>query len=615
MVGVAVVVAALAGDLYWHTYANGSESYCAPEAAMAPNTPFVFAESRFAAYGNPEAELSRFGYLTWNETEFDLEANLGAVPVLRTSPLNSSARGMEIGNAWFFIAPGAPLLLDLRGLRLKTFGYRIEPPDPIHSWIIDQDLDGFIRIREPHLPVRELVLNTQESLESSPICPASIPFACPCVEYRNMAMCNGTILKHPRPICRKFSTYLPVELLMVAIVFVVGVGMRRFDLLPRRPTVTWVSAGLCVWLPANVIADGLVLIVPLYGGVMAAVVVLATQFGNLPLLGIKRLKLSHGMLRRCVVGSYLSGGVAMLLAVVALNAPVANSVGAVYRLMGLAAGVSGAAGAIGCTGLWGLVEEDAVRPLSVGMSLGSAFTGITLIAVKMTTSHPRIYYTTGFAVYVAAAIVGWIEARAEPKPTPDTERLLEESNDSDSEAAVDPIPEEKPKADALAGARAAVEARKTRHYYRAFFALYGVNYLLPSLFPFATRNGYAWYYAVVIVTLNLADSTGRALSNPRVFGYERTGYAMWAVGTTLALILMYSTRHQPYLEGIVFFAALLTIVAVATFIRGALVTEMQSAVKAGTDGTAKGWWLAAMGQAGGCAGAIVGLVLAVTYHQ
>jgi hypothetical protein len=579
----------ITADMYWHPHTDNT-SYCNHPAT--PNNPFVMSMPQYTAYTIPEAEMGRFGYFTWNETEFDIEANLAAVPVVRMSPPDSTARGMEIGNAWFFIAPGGPLLLDLRGLHIKTYTYRIEPPDPIHDWIIDQGLDGFIRYRFPYLPIRELVLNTQPSVSASEICPVSIKYGCECVEYRSMAICKNTTVRANHPVCQHFDSNLGLELLAVCIVFGIAFFLRWSGRVPP----SWVSAGLCVWLPANIVADGLVFMVPLVGGLMATVVTLCTQLGNVPLLAIKKQTLDSTSLRRYVKLSYIFGGISLLLALVAMNAPAANNIYAIYTLMGLAAFVSGSAGAIGCTGLWGLVPEDAVRSLSIGMSLGSAFTGLIMISVKMTASHPRISYPTGVASYVASAVFGWVSPESAPSSSEEETMILVDAG----------------KEPPIAAARASIQKHTIVHYYRAFFTLYGLNYFLPSLFPFAIRDGYDWYYAIVIITLNAADSCGRAMSTPRILTYERTGYVMWAVGIVIVGILM-GLSSVPYSLGIVLFALLICTIAGATFIRGGLVTEMQTIVKGGPNGRKDGWWLAAMGQAGGCAGALVGLMIVVLY--
>lgn len=556
-------VLALGAELYWHSYNH--TTYCGDEKAWDPNTPFVWPQHYYSDKSSPEASFSRFGYFTWNETTFDFNATLHAIPVLRTSAMDSNARGMEIGNAWFFVAPGSALTIDLSGLVVRHYNYRIEPPDPIHDWMLLQGIDAFVRVRDPRLPIHELVLLVRNGVESPDICPQGVKFNCECVEYHETAMCKDARTEPVAPLCQRWDNYLLEEVAITSGVFVLTCLIRYTQFL--KPS--WLAAGMCVWLPANIISDGLVLMVPISGNLLAAAVVLSIQLGNLPLLAIKQYTLTPNILYRCVVSSFLTGGVSLFMMMIVLNAPVLNAPTAVFALTSTASILAGVSGAVGCTGLWGLVDQENVRSLSLGMSLGSAMTGALLFIVKASMIHPRVYYVAGLSAYILSCVLGWVSP-------------LEQNEKTEIEYTTTP----------------------TRNYNGAFFVLYMANYGLLSLLPYAMSYRY-WYYAVAVIVTNIADAFGRGALKSDVLHYEKSTYVFWALSAFLMAIQHYSTKNDAY------FGTILALLSIATCLRGGLITVIQARVKTHATGAHDGWWLAAYGQAGGCFGALVALFLSV----
>lgn len=555
------MVLAFGAELYWHSYTN--TTYCGDEKIWDANTPFVWGQRYYDAKSSPEASFSRFGYFTWNETTFDFDANIHAIPVLRTSAMDSNARGMEIGNAWFFVAPGSPISVNLSGLVVRHYNYRIEPPDPIHDWMLLEGIDAFVRVRDPHLPIHELVVLVRNGVESPDICPSGVRFNCECVEYHETAMCKHHRMEPVAPLCQRWSNDMMTEFGIVLVVLVVSFLVYYSRLI--NPS--WLAVGMCVWLPANIISDGLVLMVPIVGSIVAAIVVLSIQIGNLPLLAVKRYTLTTDILYQCVLASFVGGGMSLAMMVVALNGPVLNSTSSTLLITSAASMLAGASGAVGCTGLWGLVEQEHVRSLSLGMSLGCAITGVLLFGVKGMALHPRVYYVSGLSAYIMSCALGWIS------PTPRDTTEIEYTS------------------------------TPTRSYNNAFFVLYMANYGLLALLPRVIPSNH-WYYAAAIITTNIADAFGRGVISSSVLRFESMTYAIWGI-TAVNMGLQY------YIHAEMGNVVIIVLLSLAVCLRGGLITVMQTIVKTHASGVYDGWWLAAYGQAGGCLGALVALMLSL----
>ena len=596
MAAVVAIVAAATGWTYWNATNLDSDVHCLGVHDVQGNRTLWIGSDR----GFPEGYLGRFGFFDGSEglNHTYVPGELIEIMRMDTRVLPPSEQ-VENGVVWMYYAPGSGVWVRLPGPMLVTDTEWVV--DPHHKPMAAAGYRTLVnrRIGTP-TPRTEIVVLTPID-ELTHACSPYIDWACECVEVDAVATCfsatppSRVILDEPY--CPDLHPAWPLQglwsqFVVIGCTAVLAGAARRWH--APRDRLRWAVAGAAVWFPANVIADGLVLLVPLYGKPLAAVVIVCTQIGNLPLLALKRTTLDGAMLGRCIRASY---GIGLVSLVCCLMGLADGRRSAVYGLFAAAAVVSGASGAIGCTGLWGVVPPAYVKDLSVGMSLGFVLTGGLLLGSVCNKMPPNNYFTYAAVLTVLLVAVGWIDNDAKP-----------ESSQSDDDAKPEAVDASQPSDDdddvekLLPG----VHPKNVPEHNGAFAMLYGFNYLFPILLPYmATMQS---SYLAITLTLNLADSGGRALSRPGVLRYEGITYGLWAIACVVGVL---GTVMSMGYAVVIWIGC---VAAAATVLRGMLITEMQQAVKAvGTSRDA--WMLGASGQAGGVVGALAGLFIVYTAEQ
>ena len=175
----------------------------------------------------------------------------------------------EYGAAWFYVAPGSGLGINVSGMHI------VECPgndDPIST----MDADACYRYRLYGKPLAAIEVAIK-AVDSQSTCPSDIPFVVPCVDVQGMAM------NESRPALARMCPEncwrpraRPQQPPLLAIACLVGILAH---LLRETTDFSALAIGAAIWLPANAIYDELPVLVKAYGAGMAPGVIITTQIG------------------------------------------------------------------------------------------------------------------------------------------------------------------------------------------------------------------------------------------------------------------------------------------------------------------------------------------------
>ena len=368
----------------------------------------------------------------------------------------------------------------------------------------------------------------------------------------------------------------------------------------------WLVAGFAVWFPANAIADELPVLVHQHGRRIAALVTVAFQVGNVPLLAMKAYirVMRPQWLETAVALCLLVGLVAVFEMMLAARGSFAEETGGRSGLAFLASVMAGAAGAVGSCCLWALAADvphpRATKNLSIGMALSCVVSGV-LILSQRAGQHPdytsKVYFALVFVVFGCSSLLVsgaayFKHSRNSGAPEP---ALLEEPDEPPPEpAAAEPMLFDEHRLHVLFG------------------TLYFANYFAPAFLPFVLDSTPQWTYRAVLVSCNAGDLFGRLWLVPGLLVRHVSVVAAWLVLCTVSVA-------AAVLPGVV--AALLPgplIAAVpvyffaVTYARGTLITAVQLELKKAAGAKAAAATAGMSGQLGGFVGALVGLLIIIS---
>ena len=253
------------------------------------------------------------------------------------------------------------------------------------------------------------------------------------------------------------------------------------------------ALGALIWWPANVIGDGLPLLVPSRGAAFASVTVAAMVAGNIVVF----LPLHWGSADRILQASIVLGAGALIVA---------------FRWWVVAAGMAGLAGATGTMVVWPLIAPwppSTTATVSVGMAAGSLMSsGIMLLSPSVT-----VYVVASVAVEAVLLLVAMpllFTAPLPPNPDVDHEALMASvGDDTDADAVADADVDD---AYATDSDDAPPELLPPRLQLCKLLAcsclLYVVGYATPGLLPLSLSVD-AIDYRLVVAGAAVADMAGR----------------------------------------------------------------------------------------------------------